>query len=544
MTEPAAQQLSEEVQRIAQGYTFDEPAIELGVLMENDAAVPSAVIRIPLSMLNRHGLVAGATGTGKTKTLQLMAEQISAAGVPVFAADIKGDLSGIASPGQPNDKLLARTKKIGQSWQPRACPTEFFALGGQGVGVPLRATMSSFGPVLLSKVLGLNEVQESSLGLVFHYADQAELPLLDLKDLRAVLTYLTSDDGKAELKSIGGLSASTVGVILRTLINFADQGADAFFGEPEFDTADLLRVTRDGHGVVSLVELPDLMDRPAVFSTFLMWLLADLFHELPEVGDIDKPKLVFFFDEAHLLFDDASKAFLDAIAQTVRLIRSKGVGVFFVTQTPKDVPDDVLAQLGSRVQHQLRAHTPNDAKALKQTVATFPRSHYDLSETLQQLGIGEAIVTVMDPDGAPTPVAWTRMRAPESLMAPTPEEVLRPGIAASALMAEYGQPLDRDSAYEKLARELRAGAEAAERERLEKEAAAQAAAAEKERAKAQAQAEREARAATRAPSRSPRRADKTMVEQITDSSAFKQFARTAGTEIIRSIFGTARRRRR
>jgi DNA helicase HerA-like ATPase len=307
MTEPVAEQLSEDVQRIVQGYTFDEPAIELGVLMENDVAIPKAVVRIPLSMLNRHGLVAGATGTGKTKTLQLMAEQVSAAGVPVFAADIKGDLSGIASPGQPNDKLLARTQKIGQNWQPRGCPTEFFALGGQGNGVPLRATMSSFGPVLLSKVLGLNEVQESSLGLVFHYADQAGLPLLDLKDLRAVLTHLTSDEGKAELKNIGGLSPSTIGVILRTLINFADQGAEAFFGEPEFDTADLLRVTRDGRGVVSLLELPNLMDRPAVFSTFLMWLLADLFHELPEVGDVDKPKLVFFFDEAHLLFDDASK---------------------------------------------------------------------------------------------------------------------------------------------------------------------------------------------------------------------------------------------
>ena len=543
MTEPAAQQLSEDAHRIAQGYTFDEPAIELGVLMENDVAVPTAAIRIPLSMLNRHGLVSGATGTGKTKTLQLMAEQISAAGVPVFAADIKGDLSGIASPGQPNDKLLARTQKIGQDWQPRACPTEFVAIGGQGNGVPLRAAMSSFGPVLLSKVLGLNEVQESSLGLVFHYADQAGLPLLDLKDLRAVLTHLTSDEGKAELKNIGGLSTSTVGVILRTLITFADQGADAFFGEPEFDTADLLRVTRDGRGVVSLLELPNLIDRPAVFSTFLMWLLADLFHELPEVGDIDKPRLVFFFDEAHLLFRDANKAFLQQIEMVARLIRSKGVGVFFVTHAPADVPDEVLGQLGSRVQHQLRAHTPNDANALKQTVATFPKSHYDLSEALQQLGIGEAIVTVMDPDGAPTPVAWTRMRAPESLMAPTPDEVLRPGIAASALMAKYGQSLDRDSAHEILARKLQAGAEAAERERLEKEAAAQAEATAKERARAQAQAEREARTAARSQSRSPQRREKSMVEQITGSSAFKQFARTAGTEIVRSIFGTARRRR-
>ena len=534
-------ELSEEVSAIVRGYTFDEAAVELGVLMDDDTPVPSAIIRIPLAMLNRHGLVSGATGTGKTKTLQLMAEQISAAGVPVFAADIKGDLSGIASPGQPNDKLLARTRKIGQNWVPQACPTEFFALGGQGNGVPLRATMSSFGPVLLSKVLGLNDVQESSLGLVFHYADQAGLPLLDLEDLRAVLTHLTSDEGKAELKGIGGLSAATVGVILRTLIGFSDQGAEAFFGEPEFDTRDLLRVTRDGRGVVSLLELPNLQDRPAVFSTFLMWLLADLFHDLPEVGDIDKPKLVFFFDEAHLLFNDASKAFLNAIAQTVRLIRSKGIGIFFVTQTPKDVPDDVLAQLGSRVQHQLRAHTPNDAKALKQTVATFPRSHYDLVETLQQLGIGEAIVTVMDPNGAPTPVAWTRMRAPQSLMAPTPEEILRPGIAASSLIAKYGAAIDRDSAREMLARKLEAGAQQAEAERQAADAQARADAQAKVDAQAQREAERTARAqSTRQPSR---RQDKGVLGEIVGSTTFRQVARSATTQIIRSIFGTARRRR-
>jgi DNA helicase HerA-like ATPase len=534
-------ELSDEVSAIVRGYTFDEPAVELGVLMEDDTPIPSAIIRIPLAMLNRHGLVSGATGTGKTKTLQLMAEQISAAGVPVFAADIKGDLSGIASPGQPNDKLLARTQKIGQNWVPQACPTEFFALGGQGNGVPLRATMSSFGPVLLSKVLGLNDVQESSLGLVFHYADQAGLPLLDLEDLRAVLTHLTSDEGKAELKGIGGLSAATVGVILRTLIGFSDQGAEAFFGEPEFDTRDLLRVTRDGRGVVSLLELPNLQDRPAVFSTFLMWLLADLFHDLPEVGDIDKPKLVFFFDEAHLLFNDASKAFLNAIAQTVRLIRSKGIGIFFVTQTPKDVPDDVLAQLGSRVQHQLRAHTPNDAKALKQTVATFPRSHYDLAETLQQLGIGEAIVTVMDPNGAPTPVAWTRMRAPQSLMAPTPEEILRPGIAASSLMARYGAAIDRDSAREMLARKLEAGAQQAEAERQAADAQARADA----QAEVDAQAQREAERTSRAQStrQASRRQDKGVLGEIVGSTTFRQVARSATTQIIRSIFGTARRRR-
>jgi uncharacterized protein len=535
---PAQAEQSAEVAAIVDGYIFDEPAIELGVLMQNDEPIPSAVIRIPLAMLNRHGLIAGATGTGKTKTLQLMAEQISAAGVPVFAADVKGDLSGIASPGQPSDKLLTRTARIGQEWRPQACPTEFFALGGQGNGVPLRATMSSFGPVLLAKVLDLNEVQESSLGLVFHYADQAGLPLLDLADLRAVLTHLTSDEGKSELKTIGGLSAATAGVILRTLITFSDQGADAFFGEPEFDTADLLRVTRDGRGVVSLLELPNLQSRPALFSTFLMWLLADLFHQLPEVGDIDKPKLVFFFDEAHLLFADASKAFLTAIAQTVRLIRSKGIGIFFVTQTPKDVPDEVLAQLGSRVQHQLRAHTPNDAKALKQTVATFPKSHYDLAETFQQLGIGEAIVTVMDPDGAPTPVAWTRMRAPQSLMAPTPEEVLKPGIAASSLMARYGAEIDRDSAYEMLARKLEAGAEQAEAERQAAQARVQVDADAKADGRVGDRAERAQPTAPR-----PRREDPGLLADIVGSTTFRQVARTATTQIVRSIFGTARRRR-
>ncbi|MET1005500.1 MAG: helicase HerA-like domain-containing protein, partial [Propionibacteriaceae bacterium] len=375
-------------------------------------------------------------------------------------------------------------------------------------------------------------------------ADKMGLPLLDLADLRAVLQHLTSDEGKAELKDIGGLSAATVGVILRSLITFSDQGAEAFFGEPEFDTTDLLRITREGQGVVSLLELPNLQDRPAVFSTFLMWLLADLFHDLPEVGDIDKPRLVFFFDEAHLLFNNASKAFLDAIVQTVRLIRSKGVGIFFVTQTPKDVPDDVLAQLGSRVQHQLRAHTPNDAKALKQTVATFPKSHYDLGETLQQLGIGEAIVTVMDPDGSPTPVAWTRMRAPQTLMAPTPDSQLVPGIAASAMMAKYGQALDRDSAREILARKLEAGAAAAEAERQAAENARQAAAAEKEAA-AQAKRDEAARARAERSAPAPRsraREPKSAVAQVLESGAFKQFTRTAASQIARSLFGTGRRR--
>ena len=330
--------------------------------------------------------------------------------------------------------------------------------------MPIRASIDTFGPLLLAKVLGLNETQESSLSLVFHYAREANQPLVDLGDLRSVLTYLTGT-GKDELKKLGGLSASTAGVILRELIAFADQGADVFFGQPEIVTSDFLRTTPDGKGIVSLLEVPSVQDKPALFSTFLMYLLSELFRELPEVGDTDKPKLVFFFDEAHLLFKDASKDFLEQVAQTVRLIRSKGVGIFFVTQTPKDVPSDVLAQLGSRVQHQLRAHTPDAAKALKATVSTYPNSDYDLAEVLTQLSIGEAIVTVMNEKGAPSPVAWTRVRAPQGSMDPTPAETIKATVDASPLLAKYGTRVDPESATEIIdAKESAAAAEIKARE--------------------------------------------------------------------------------
>jgi DNA helicase HerA-like ATPase len=443
---------SEIVEIVKAGYAFAGIAIEMGALVDGTAAdlmaVPEAQVRIPLAMLNRHGLVAGATGTGKTKTLQVLAEQIAANGVPVFAADIKGDLSGIATAGTSDDKLLERTRSIGQDWQPVATPTEYYALGGVGMGLPVRATIDGFGATLLSKVLGLNATQESSLGLVFHYARNASLPMIDLKDLRDVLTHLTSDEGKAELKTLGGLSAATVGVILRELIAFADEGADQFFGQPEIVVSDFLRTAPDGRGIVSLLEVPGVQDKPALFSTFLMYLLKQLFTELPEVGDSDKPKLVFFFDEAHLLFADASDDFLESITQTVRLIRSKGVGIFFVTQTPKDVPGDILAQLGSRVQHQLRAHTPDAAKALKATVSTYPNTTYDLEEVLTSLGIGEAIVTVMSDKGAPTPVAWTRLRAPQGSMDPTPSEQIQASVTASPLLSKYGTAVNPPSASE------------------------------------------------------------------------------------------------
>ncbi|QNO38448.1 DUF853 family protein [Protaetiibacter sp. SSC-01] len=439
--EPPAGPLPEAaVDAIRAGYAFDAPAIEMGALVNGDARA-DVPVRIPLSMVNRHGLVAGATGTGKTKTLQVLAEQLSAAGVPVFAADIKGDLSGIASPGTSSEKLLARTRALGQDWVAHPSPTTLYALGGDGIGVPIRASVEGFGAVMLSKVLGLNQTQESSLGLVFHYAKQNQLPLVTLDDLRAVLQHLTSAEGKAELESLGGLSKATAGVILRELVAFASQGADVFFGQPQIDTADFFRTELgpDGvtRGVVSLLEVRTQLGRPELFSTFLMWLLTQLYSTLPEVGDVEKPKLVFFFDEAHLLFRDASEDFLAIVTQTVRLIRSRGVGIFFVTQTPKDVPSDVLAQLGSRVQHQLRAHTPDDAKALKATISTYPNSPYDLGEVLTTLATGEAIVTVMNEKGAPTPVAWTRMRAPEGSMDPTPDATLLAAVAASPLSAKY-----------------------------------------------------------------------------------------------------------
>ena len=468
-----AKQVSEIAAIVEAGYAFDGTAIEMGALVDGDP-VPAAQVRIPLAMLNRHGLVAGATGTGKTKTLQVLAEQIAANGVPVFAADIKGDLSGIATAGTPNDKLLERTVSIGQDWKPMASPTEYYALGGVGMGLPVRASIDGFGPTLLAKVLGLNATQESSLGLVFHYAKGASLPLIDLDDLRDVLTYLTGAEGKVQLKNLGGLSAATVGVILRELIAFADEGADQFFGQPEIVVSDFLRTAPDGRGIVSLLEVPGVQDKPALFSTFLMYLLNQLFKELPEVGDSDKPKLVFFFDEAHLLFADASDDFLQTITQTVRLIRSKGVGIFFVTQTPKDVPSDVLAQLGSRVQHQLRAHTPDAAKALKATVSTYPNTTYDLEEVLTSLGIGEAIVTVMSDKGAPTPVAWTRLRAPQGSMDPTPSDRIQAAVAASQLLAKYGTAVDPESASEILgargAAETAAAERAAEAARVQKEA--------------------------------------------------------------------------
>ncbi len=424
-------------------------SVVLGAPVHDGACCSEPIVRVPLAMLNRHGLIAGATGTGKTKTLQLMAEQIASAGTPVFLADLKGDLSGLGVAGQSDDRIATRARETGYAWSPAAFPIELVSLTGKR-GAQLRATVSSFGPLLLSKVLGLNDTQASVLTLVFKYCDDRGLLLLDFPDLRAVLQHLTGD-GADDLKDYGGMSKASVGVLLREMVELEAQGALAFFGEPEFDLENDLLQKRDGRGVVTILELADVQDKPALFSTFMMWMLARLYAALPEVGDIDQPKLVFFFDEAHLLFDGASKAFLDQIQQVVRLVRSKGVGVFFVTQSPKDVPPDVLGQLGHRVQHALRAFTPDDEKALKAAANTFPKTDfYDVQQTLTSLGIGEAFITVLGSNGVPTPPFATRLIPPASRMGPLTDAELGPHLATPQVK-KYAQAVDRESAREMLA---------------------------------------------------------------------------------------------
>ena len=422
--------------------------LTLGAVLHDGQHHPEPLVSIPIAMMNRHGLIAGATGTGKTRTLQLIAEQLSAAGVPVFVADIKGDLSGLGAPGPANERIESRAKETGYNWQSMSYPVEFLSLTGKK-GAQLRATVSSFGPVLLAKVLGLNSTQTSVLSLVFKYCDDKGLLLLDFSDLRAVLQYLTGE-GADELKDYGGMSKATVGVLLREMVELEQQGAEEFFGEPEFEIEDLMQVERDGRGLISILELADVQNKPALFSTFMLWMLATIYNELPEVGDLDKPKLAFFFDEAHLLFDNASKDLLEQIQQVVRLIRSKGVGVYFITQSPKDIPEEVLGQLGHRVQHALRAFTPDDDKALRAAARTFPKTKfYDVEEILTTLGTGEALITVLSPKGVPTPPFATRLIPPASLMSPIGD--LDQRIATSRQVRKYATDVDRESAREMLA---------------------------------------------------------------------------------------------
>ncbi|MGI9539849.1 MAG: helicase HerA-like domain-containing protein [Miltoncostaeaceae bacterium] len=510
---------------MAEAYGFEGPTIRLGRPYPEPEEIDTQVeVGIPLGLLNRHGLIAGATGTGKTKTLQLMAEQISAAGCPVFAADMKGDLAGIARPGEASDPVKERVEELDQDWQPVGAPVELMSLTGQE-GVALRASVSAFGPDLLSKVMDLNETQTSSLSLIFRFCEEGGLPLIELEDLRAALAYLVGP-GKDDLGDLGGVSKATVGVIQRKVSELEGDGGDAFFGEPEFDIAELFATAEDGRGIVSVLDLTGVATQPKLFSTFLMWVLGELFADLPEVGDPDKPELVFFFDEAHLLFDDASDAFLDAVAQTVRLIRSKGVGVFFVTQLPTDLPEEVLSQLGHRVQHAVRAFTPKDARALKAAVDTFPiTEHYDLEETLTQLGVGEAAVTVLDERGVPTAVAATRLYAPASRMSPLTEDERDEIIDASELFDKYEEPVDRESAEEMLAAKL-----AGDRER----------AAKVRDAAARDRSDDATPRRTRRKTRSTRRRKKSTEEQLL-GQATKFLKSRQGQKVVRDLLGMLRR---
>jgi DNA helicase HerA-like ATPase len=538
---------------IADGYATDEPVLMLGSPMLGTETAADLRIQVPLSMLNRHGLIAGATGTGKTRTLQLIAGQLSGAGVPCLVADIKGDLTGMAAPiDMTNPKLQARVAQLAWPIRPTGHPVELLSLSGQQ-GAQVRATVHSFGPLLLGKVLDLNETQTSILSLVFKYCDDNALPLLDLADLRTTLRFLSSDDGKPILEEYGGMSTASLGVILRAIVGLEQEGADVFFGEPEFDVEDLLRLAPEGAGVVSLLELADVMERPRLFSTFMLWLLAQLYETLPEVGDLPRPRLAFFFDEAHLLFDDASEALMEQVERTARLIRSKGVGVFFVTQAPTDVPSSVLAQLGNRVQHALRAFTPEDADALRKTARTFPSTtFYDVEEMLTSLGIGEALVTVLTPRGVPSPLAATLLGPPDSLMAALPADQVAARIASGALAAKYGSPVDRESAHEMITRRLTAAKAAAgdaairdqvspttsgglntmtpaqQRREVQRQA--------REIAAAQRAAERERKARERADRAAARQRERTIETGI--RTAGRVATSRAGQSLIRGIFDT------
>ena len=439
---------------VKDGYTFKGDAVKIGVGMLDGEVVTGADVFLPLKTMNRHGLIAGATGTGKTKTLQMISECLSDASVPIVLMDIKGDLSGIAAAGTINDKITDRYQKLGIQYKPAAYPADLLTLSNEK-GVRLRATVSEFGPVLLSKILELNDTQGGFVAMIFKYCDDTKLPLLDLKDFIKVLQYV-SDEGKAEMeKSYGKISTTSTGTILRKVIELQQQGADLFFGEKSFEVDDLMRINDDGRGMVSIVRVTDLQDRPKLFSTFMLQMLAELYATCPEEGDLDKPKLVMFIDEAHLIFNEASTALLQQIETIVKLIRSKGIGIFFCTQNPMDVPASVLAQLGLKVQHALRAFTAADRKSIKQTADNYPEtSFYKTEDLITQLGIGEALITMLNEKGIPTPLVHTMLCSPRSRMDVLTQAEIDNIVSHSRLVAKYNQVIDSRSAYEILTEKL------------------------------------------------------------------------------------------
>jgi hypothetical protein len=436
------------------GYSCKGDYLTLGSAMLDGETLTNAFVKVPLKTMNRHGLIAGATGTGKTKTLQVLAENLSDKGIPVLLMDIKGDLSGIAkaSPGHP--KIDERHEKIGLPFQPKSFPVEIMSLSKQD-GVRLRATLSEFGPVLISRILDVTETQAGIISVIFKYCDDHNLPLLDIKDFKKILQYATGKGKQEFQEAYGRISTASTGAILRKLIELEQQGGDLFFGETSFDTQDLLRINDEGRGYINIIRLTDIQDKPKLFSTFMLSLLAEIYTTFPEQGDSDRPELIMFIDEAHLIFNEASKALLNQIESIVKLIRSKGVGLYFVTQNPTDVPAEVLGQLGLKVQHALRAFTAKDRKAIKLTAENYPISdYYDTTQILTNLGIGEALVSALNEKGKPTPLAATMMRAPMSRMDVLSAKELNELISGSELAKRYNEEIDRESAYELLTKKI------------------------------------------------------------------------------------------
>ena len=487
------------------GYTFKGDSILLGAAKLDDEVVPNTGVKIPLKTLNRHGLIAGATGTGKTKSLQVLAEGLSDSSIPVLLMDIKGDLSGLAAAGEAKDFIVARTDAAGISYNPTGFPVELLTLSDEK-GARLRATVSEFGPILLGKILGLNDTQEGIVSAIFKYCDDEDLALLDLKDFIKVLQFLT-DEGKKEFEAdYGKISTTSIGTIIRKVIELQQQGADTFFGEASFDVDDLMRLDDKGRGVISVLRVTDLLDRPKLFSTFMLSLLAELYAGLPEAGDEDRPKLVIFIDEAHLVFQEASKALLQQIETIIKLIRSKGVGIFFCTQNPQDVPAPVLSQLGLKIQHALRAFTASDRRKIKEAADNYPLTDFfDTEMILTSMGIGEALVTALDEKGRPTPLAVTYMCPPRSRMDILSDDEINDLVKSSKMAKKYNEHIDRESAYEILLKKMEMAAQEAE----------------------DAPPKRKGR---------PKK-EKSMMETILGSSAARQMGRTAANLLTRSLLG-------
>lgn len=493
-------------QQLSAGYGTTGNFINLGAAMLNGIPQTEVHVKLPLKTLNRHGLIAGATGTGKTVTLQVIAENMCAAGIPVLLMDVKGDLSGIARAGNSNAKIEERHVSIGISFSSKATPTEFLSLSKEP-GVRLRATVSEFGPVLFSKILELNDTQSGIVAVLFKYADDKKLPLLDLKDFKQLLNYAT-EEGKDEIKkAYGNLSPASVSTILRKIIELEGQGAEIFFGEKSFDVMDLVRTDSTGNGIASIIRLSDIQDKPKLFSTFMLCLLAEVYNSFPEAGDLEKPKLCIFIDEAHLIFKEASKALLDQIESIIKLIRSKGVGIYFVTQNPYDIPDSVLAQLGLKVQHALRAFTEKDRKAIKKTAENYPISEfYKTDELLTSLGIGQALVTALSEKGIPTPLAAVHLRAPMSRIGTLTPEELNQSISASHLVTKYNEIIDRESAYEILNKKLENASEGEEEESQEKP-------------------------------KGKKKEEKSILEKASENTMVRQVGRTVVREVARGLLG-------